>query len=328
MSIEQNFVSFEVPPEQAGKRIDQVIAQTLSDYSRSRIQRWLKAGYVTLDGEVPKAKETVRGGELVEVQVQQALDGQSPENWQAENIDLTIVYADAALIVINKPPGMVVHPGAGNYQGTMVNALLYHFPELAKLPRAGIIHRLDKDTSGLLVVARDLKAHHHLTTQLQNRDFTREYLALVHNVMTAGGTIDQPIGRHPVHRTRMAVLPNSPQAREAVTHYRVLEKYRCHTLVRVNLETGRTHQIRVHFSWLKYPLVGDPLYGGRFRLPPQASERLIEKLQGFQRQALHARLLGLRHPETGEYLEWEAPIPEDMQELLDALSQDKREHAD
>lgn len=326
MTAEKSFTSFDVPDELAGKRIDQVITQVLKDYSRSRIQQWLKSGFVTLDGEIPKPKEIVWGGELVEVQIQQALDVNSPDNWSAENIPIDVCYQDEAIIVVNKRINFVVHPGAGNTSGTLVNALLFHYPELAKLPRAGIIHRLDKDTTGLLVVARNLAAHNHLTSQLQDRKFTREYVALVHNVMTAGGTVDEPLGRHPVNRTKMAVLPHSRHAKEAVTHYRVLEKFRCHTLVKVNLETGRTHQIRVHMAHLNYPIVGDPVYGGRFKLPPQASESLIDLLRKFNRQALHARLLGLQHPVRNEYVEWSVPIPDDMQHLIDALQEDKEQH--
>ncbi len=326
MQSDAKFVSFEVPAELAGKRIDQVITQVLSDYSRSRIQRWLKSGFVTLDGEVPKPKEVVWGGEQVEVQIEQALNVVSPENWGAENIALNVCYEDDALIIVNKPANLVVHPGAGNSRGTLVNALLHHYPELEKLPRGGIIHRLDKNTTGLLVVARNLAAHHQLTMQLQDRQFNREYVALTHNVMTAGGTADFPIGRHPINRVKMAVLPHSKQARQAVTHYRVLEKFRCHTLVKVNLETGRTHQIRVHMAYLNYPIVGDQLYGGRPKIPPQASEHVIAILQNFKRQALHARLLGVTHPDSGEYLECTAPIPDDMQQLIDTLQQDKLQH--
>lgn len=320
------YISFEVPDELAGKRIDQVITKVLNDYSRSRIQQWLKAGFVTLEGEIPRPKEVVWGGEQVEVQVQQALDVDTNDTWGAEDIPLDVWHEDAAFLVINKPAGLVVHPGAGNKGGTLVNALLHHYPELSKLPRAGIIHRLDKDTTGLLVVARNLAAHHFLTSQLQDRAFNREYVAIVHNVMTAGGTVDEPMGRHPQHRTKMAVLPHSSHAKEAVTHYRVLEKFRCHTLVKVNLETGRTHQIRVHMAHINYPLVGDPLYGGRFRIPPKADESLVTLMQNFKRQALHARLLGFLHPVTQEYVEWEAPLPDDMQALIAALQKDLQAH--
>lgn len=327
MQTGDNFISFEVPDELAGKRIDQVITKVLNDYSRSRIQQWLKAGFVTLEGEIPKPKEIVWGGEQVEVQVQQALDvDTSDSSWGAEDIPLNVWHEDESFLVINKPAGLVVHPGAGNRGGTLVNALLHHYPELSKLPRAGIIHRLDKETTGLLVVARNLAAHHFLTSQLQDRAFNREYVAIVHNVMTAGGTVDEPMGRHPQHRTKMAVLSTSSHAKEAVTHYRVLEKFRCHTLVKVNLETGRTHQIRVHMAHINYPLVGDPLYGGRFRIPPQADESLVTLMQNFKRQALHARLLGFLHPVTQEYTEWEAPLPEDMQALIAELKKDLKAH--
>ena len=237
---------------------------------------------------------------------------------------LEILYEDSALIVLNKPPGLVVHPGAGNREGTLVNALLHHAPELANVPRAGVVHRLDKDTSGLLVVARTLAAHTHLVAQLQARTVKREYFAIVAGVMTAGGTIEAPVGRHPSERTRMAVVVGG---REAVTHYRVLERFRGHTYVRVNLETGRTHQIRVHMAHLHYPLVGDPTYGGRLRLPADSSSTLREALRHFKRQALHAGVLGLIHPESGAALQWDAPLPADMQQLLEALRSDAESEA-
>jgi len=230
-----------------------------------------------------------------------------------------IVYEDDEILIINKPAGLVVHPAAGNWNGTLVNALLNHEPQLNTLPRAGIVHRLDKETSGLLMVAKSLKAHHSLTCQLQERSISREYLALVKGWMTAGGTVDAPIGRHPVDRKRYAVRDDG---KPAVTHYRLEQRFAKFTLIRVKLETGRTHQIRVHMAYIKYPLVGDPVYGGRFQLPADCSEALELALRGFKRQALHATRLGLVHPETGEYMEWEQPMPEDMQHLLEVLQQD------
>lgn len=235
-----------------------------------------------------------------------------------------MVYEDDALLVINKPAGLVVHPAVGNRNGTMQNALLHYAPELAGLPRAGIVHRLDKNTTGLLVVARTLAAHKHLVDKLQNREFEREYLTVVNGVMTAGGTVDAPIGRHPVDRLRMAV---NESGKPAVTHYRVIERFRAHTWVRVQLETGRTHQIRVHMAYKRYPIVGDPTYGGRFRVPPDSSESLLNTLRDFRRQALHAARLGLQHPETGEMMQWEVPVPEDMEKLIQALQQDVLDHS-
>jgi 23S rRNA pseudouridine1911/1915/1917 synthase len=245
-------------------------------------------------------------------------------SWRGESeIPLEIVYQDRAILVINKPPGLVVHPGAGNREGTLVNALLHYAPELANVPRAGVVHRLDKDTSGLLVVARSLPAQKRLVEQLQARSVKREYVAIVLGVMTAGGTIEAPIGRHPVERTRMAVVS---AGKEAVSHFRVLERFRAHSYIKVQLETGRTHQIRVHMAYLHHPLVGDPTYGGRLRVPADSDAALEAVLRRFKRQALHAGALGLIHPESGEALHWEVPLPADMQELLEALRADARSH--
>ncbi len=305
-------------PEQSGLRLDQTLARLFPDYSRSRLQQWVKDDRVRLAGRPCRARDRVRAGDLVEVQAR--LDDQVPCRPQA--MDLDIRFADPALFVINKPAGLVVHPAAGNPQGTLQNGLLHRDPELVKLPRAGIVHRLDKDTSGLLVVARTPAAHRSLVEQLQARSIKREYRALVAGVMPSGGTLDAPIGRHPVHRTRMAVVRGG---KPAVTHYRVLERFRAHTWLKVELETGRTHQIRVHLAHLRYPLVGDQTYGGRFRLPAGMSAHAAAVLRGFQRQALHAAKLGLRHPETGDSLEWQAPLPTDMKELLEAMRTDLRQ---
>ena len=305
-----------VPPELAGLRTDQALARLFPDLSRTRLRAWLEAGHVRLDGRVPRPRDPVRGGE--EVHLDAPLPQAAPD--RPEPIPLRIVHEDAHLIVLDKPPGLVVHPAAGNPAGTLVNALLHHDRTLAALPRAGIVHRLDKGTSGLMVVARTPAAHRALVAALARRAVTREYEAVVRGVMTAGGTVAAPIGRHPVRRQRMAVVPGG---REAVTHYRVLERFRAHTRVRVRLETGRTHQIRVHMAHVGHPLVGDPVYGGRPALPPGPAPALAAAVRGFRRQALHARRLELAHPATGEPCAWEAPLPEDMANLLAALRADR-----
>lgn len=304
-----------VPPELGGKRLDQALAQLFADYSRARLQQWIREGRVWVNEAPRRARDKVLAGDTVELEPV----AEACLRWEAQVIPLDIVYEDEAILVINKAAGQVVHPAAGNPRDTLVNALLHHAPELEAVPRAGVIHRLDKDTSGLLVVARTLSAQHHLVAQLQARAFEREYRAVACGVLTAGGTIEAPIGRHPVHRTRMAVVRNG---KPAVTHYRVLERYRGHSLLAVRLETGRTHQIRVHLAHRHHPLVGDPVYGGRLRLPPGASDALRAVLQAFRRQALHAFRLGLQHPLSGEPLSWTAPLPADMAGLIAALRQD------
>ncbi len=305
-----------IPEEMAGMRLDQCLAEMFSDYSRSKLQTWIKAGRVTVDQQTLKAKDKVDGGELI------TLDAEAEEvmEYEAENIPLEIVFEDDSILIVNKPAGLVVHPAVGHWDGTLVNALLNHAPSLKTLPRAGIVHRLDKDTSGLLMVAKTLQAHNSLSTQLQERSITREYLALVKGWMTAGGTVDEPLGRHPADRKKHTVRDDG---KHAITHYRLEERLKKNTLIRVKLETGRTHQIRVHMAYIGYPLVGDPVYGGRFQMPANCSEQLEEVLRSFKRQALHATKLGLQHPATDEYCEWELAMPEDMVNLLEAIKQNE-----
>jgi 23S rRNA pseudouridine1911/1915/1917 synthase len=304
-----------IPAAYAGRRLDQTLAELLPDYSRRRLQQWIKAGQVEIDGRVVRPREPVAGGEWVTVVLPQ-----EPETVeQAQAIPLAVRYEDEDLLVIDKPAGLVAHPAAGNPDGTLVNALLHYAPELAALPRAGLVHRLDKDTSGLLVVARSLRAHTSLVAQLQARTLEREYQAVVTGVMPAGGRIEAPIGRHPIDRKRMAVVANG---RPAVTHYRVLRRFHAHTHLWLKLETGRTHQIRVHLAHLRYPVVGDPVYGGRRHLPAGLSERCRTILQAFPRQALHAARLALTHPGSSERLQWQAELPADLVELLTALAED------
>jgi len=305
-----------VPVEMAGRRLDQALADLFSEYSRSRLKQWISDGHVLVDGKVMRPKDKVWGGE----QIVMTVVHEPQQTDVPQEIPLDILYEDDEILVLNKPQGLVVHPGSGNPDGTMLNALLHHAPQLVNVPRAGIVHRIDKDTTGLLVVAKTLQAQTHLVEQLQNRAFDREYDAVVFGVMTAGGRIDAPIGRHHADRKRMMV---TERGKEAVTHYRVEERFRGHTHVRVKLETGRTHQIRVHMAYRHYPLVGDPLYGGRLRLPKGCTEELRETLRNFRRQALHARRLGLVHPATGEMMCWESPLPEDMVQLLEVLRRDR-----
>jgi 23S rRNA pseudouridine1911/1915/1917 synthase len=308
--------SLVLPATAAGLRLDQALVRALPQYSRARLQGWIQAGAVQVDGRQPRAKDKVLGGERVEVAARLEAD----ERVAAEAQPLAVVHEDRALFIINKPAGLIVHPGAGNPRHTLQNALLALDPKLALVPRAGLIHRLDKDTSGLLVVARTPEAHARLVAALAAREIERTYLAICSGVMTGGGTVDAPIGRHRAQRTRMAVRSDG---REAVTHYRIVKRYRAHTLVRVQLETGRTHQIRVHLAHIGYPVVGDPVYGGRRRLPAGCSPALAMALASFGRQALHAARLALVHPLTGRALEWEAPLPDDMARLLAALEEDR-----
>lgn len=301
-----------IPPELAGLRLDQALAKMFPEYSRSRLTAWLKDGRIRVDGTSPKPRERIAGGEEV------LLDA-TPEpavTSAPEPMALDICYEDEDLLVINKPAGLVVHPGAGNISGTLLNGLLAHAAELENLPRAGIVHRIDKLTTGLLVVAKNLESHTALSRALADHEIRRRYVAVITGNLTGGGSIDAPIGRHPVDRTRMAVREGG---RDAVTHYRIRERFAAHTAVDVELETGRTHQIRVHFAYRQHPLVGDPVYGGRLKLPKGASDEVIETLRGFKRQALHAALLEFEHPTTGEPVVVEAPIPDDLEQLMAAL---------
>ncbi len=308
----------EVPYELAGMRLDQVLAEVFPDYSRSKLQTWVKSGRVQVNGLELKAKEKLDGGEIITLDAEPEVVVIS----EAEEIPLEIKYEDESLLIVNKPAGLVVHPAVGNWSGTLLNALLNHDKNLETLPRAGIVHRIDKETSGLLMIAKTLQAHNSLTQQLQDREITREYLAICKGRMTAGGTVDEPIARHPTDRKRYAVKESG---KEAVTHYRVVQRFTHHTFVQLKLETGRTHQIRVHMAHIRYPLLGDPVYGGRFQMPPNCSERLEKQLRSFKRQALHAAKLGLIHPVTDEYCEWEQPLPEDMANLLEALTENERD---
>jgi 23S rRNA pseudouridine1911/1915/1917 synthase len=308
-------LNLRIPATHAGQRLDQALATLLPDYSRSRLKTWIEAGEVLLDGAVCRPRDKVFGGEAVEVNAVLPVEATA----QPQPMPLAIVHEDQHVLVLDKPAGLVVHPGAGNPDSTLQNALLAHDPKLAVLPRSGIVHRLDKDTSGLLIVARTLPAHTALVRMLEEREVHREYQAICRGVMTAGGTVDAPIDRHPTDRVRMAVRDDG---REAVTHYRVIERFRAHTHVRVQLETGRTHQIRVHMTHIGYPLVGDKVYGGRLALPKGVGEELRTALREFPRQALHAARLQLDHPVTGKPLEVVAPLPADMVRLLGQLAAD------
>ncbi|MBK1717732.1 23S rRNA pseudouridine(1911/1915/1917) synthase RluD [Thiocystis violacea] len=307
-----------VQPDLAGGRLDQVLAKLLPEFSRGRLQRWIEAGQVLVDDRPRRGRDKVWGGESIRVQAELVV----MDEHRPQAIALNLVHEDEHLLVIDKPAGLVVHPAAGNRDGTLQNALLHHAPSLAALPRAGIVHRLDKDTSGLLVVAKTLGAHKSLVEQLQARRVHREYRALVTGNLVAGGRIEAPIGRHPTQRVKMAVVPHG---REAVSHYRILESYPGHSLLAVELETGRTHQIRVHMAHIHHPLVGDRTYGARPRPPSGCHPDLTAALQGFPRQALHALRLGLIHPETGEEMQWETPMASDLAGLLDLF---RREVAD
>ncbi|WP_413664317.1 23S rRNA pseudouridine(1911/1915/1917) synthase RluD [Microbulbifer sp. CNSA002] len=315
--IEHLKLDIQVPANMAGRRLDQAAAELIPDFSRARLQSWIKGGQLTLNGAPAKAKEKLFGGELIQLRAELEPQG----SWAAQDLDLNIMYEDDCLMVVNKPAGLVVHPAAGNPDGTLLNGLLHHNPAQELIPRAGIVHRLDKDTSGLMVVAKTLAAQTHLVDQLKQRTVSRQYDALVQGYITTAGRVDAPIGRHRQNRLKMAVLDFG--GKEAITHYRVQERYSAYTLLRCKLETGRTHQIRVHMAHIRHPLVGDPLYGGRPKLPPEASADLVEALQSFPRQALHAAELALVHPTSGQDMHWCAPMPADMQALLDQLRADE-----
>ena len=306
-----------VPPEMHGRRLDQVAAELFPGYSRSRLQSWIKQGSLSVNGGSARPRDKVAVGACLRVDAQL----EAEVGWQAQQqLPLDRVFEDESILVLNKPAGLVVHPAAGHSEGTLVNAVLGHAPQLDRLPRAGIVHRLDRETSGLLVVAKTLEAHHHLVAQLQERSVSREYCAVCIGAMTGGGTVDAPMGRHPRQRKKMAVLETA--GKPAVTHYRLAQRFGHHSQLAVKLETGRTHQIRVHMAYRRHPLIGDPVYGGRPRIPPGASDRLIETLRGFNRQALHARSLGFVHPESAEWVQFDCALPPDLAELITVLEQE------
>ena len=306
---------------QSGLRLDQALAQLVPDVSRSRLTVWIKAERVTVDGQIRRPRDRIFGGEHIRL----VPDTAPVTRCKAEPIPLDLVFEDEHILVINKPAGLVVHPAAGNPDGTLQNALLNFDADLDQIPRSGIVHRLDKETSGLLVIARTLAAHKGLVDQLQTRAMGREYFALACGVLVGGGTIDQPVGRHPVDRKRMAVVRNG---KEAVTHYRIAERFAAHTLLRVKLETGRTHQIRVHMAWKRHPLVGDQVYGGRLRLPAGASPELVQAIRNFRRQALHAAQLKLIHPVSNESVSWKVDLPDDFSGLLEYLRDSEQQEDD
>ncbi|MDE0478413.1 MAG: 23S rRNA pseudouridine(1911/1915/1917) synthase RluD [Gammaproteobacteria bacterium] len=301
----------------AGLRLDRAAADLFPEFSRSRLQLWIKSGSLTVNSQSMKQKDRLQSGDVIEIDAELATN----DELTAEAMELDVRFEDEHFLIVNKPKNLVVHPAAGHHEGTLLNGLLHSYPELAQLPRAGIIHRLDKDTTGLMLIARTLRAHTELVRQLQERRIERVYQALVHGVLTAGGTVDQPMGRHPVHRTRMAVVGEGKPAR---THYRVLERFPAHTHVEISLETGRTHQIRVHMAWLGYPVLGDRTYGGRPKPPAAFPPELTAALGAFGRQALHAYRLSLIHPANKEKTSFDMKLPPDMQNLLELLKQNPR----
>ena len=303
-----------IPSRMQGGRLDSSLSEMLPDYSRSKITVWIKSGDALINEKTFKPKDRANGTEIVCL----TLNTKSNNDWVAEKIPLNVVFEDDDIIIINKQYGLVTHPGAGNWSGTLANALLYYDPSLSKLDRAGIVHRLDKNTSGLMVIARNEKSQKNLVEQLQSHSVSREYSAIVYAHMIAGGTIDEAIGRDPRDRIKQTVLING---KDATTHYRIINRFKSHTHVKAILETGRTHQIRVHLSHIGHSLIGDPMYGGRVRFPRKASEELKQKLLNFNRQALHSKKLTLTHPNTGEIMSWKAPLPDDMLSLLKVLTQ-------
>ncbi|WP_353244668.1 23S rRNA pseudouridine(1911/1915/1917) synthase RluD [Providencia sp.] len=315
-------LSATIAESQLGQRLDQALAELFPDYSRSRIKEWVLDDRVQVNGKViNKPKEKVLGSEQILIDALIEEDNR----WEPQDIPLNVIYEDEDILIINKPRGLVVHPGAGNPDGTILNALLYRYPEIVDVPRAGIVHRLDKDTTGLMVVAKTVPAQTHLVESLQLREITREYEAVAVGRMTAGGMVEEPISRHPTKRTHMAV---HPMGKPAVTHYRIMEHFRAHTRLRLRLETGRTHQIRVHMAHINHPLIGDQLYGGRPRPLKGATEEFLEVMRNFDRQALHATMLRLYHPISGIQMEWHAPLPDDMVKLIEALKADTELHKD
>ncbi|MBA3660682.1 MAG: 23S rRNA pseudouridine(1911/1915/1917) synthase RluD [Gammaproteobacteria bacterium] len=315
--IEQQFI---IPSEFATLRLDQALAKLLTDYSRVQIKTWIDAGNILLNNQLAKAKTKLRGGEAVSLKA----EFEAQADWEAEAIPLPILYEDEAIIIIDKPAGMVVHPGTGNQSHTMLNALLHHAPQLALLPRVGILHRLDKNTSGLLLVAKNHASHKFLSGQLKKRLIGREYQTIVNGLFISGGTVSAPIGRHPTKRQQMAVVPLS-LGKEAITHYRVMEKYRSHTRLKITLETGRTHQIRVHMHHLRHSVVGDPTYAGRLQFAKGLTEELKNEIKLFKRQALHAYRLTFIHPDTELEVSFESKIPSDFQQLITALKKDNQQ---
>ncbi len=312
----KEILSAVIPDEYGGLRLDHALAKMYADYSRARLQKWLKKGDITVNGEMMRPKDLISGGEKVQLEVRL----RDEVLLEPEALDLNIVHEDEQVIVVNKPAGLIVHPGAGNPSGTMANALLHHAPGIRSVPRVGIVHRLDKDTTGLLVVAKDFKTHTSLVEQLQQRTVSRKYIALVYGGMISGGTIDEPIGRHSVDRKRMAVKPS--MGRPAVTHYRIRKKYNGFTLLDVKLETGRTHQIRVHMSHIKFPIIGDRVYGRKMNA---GKNSVLQLLSNFPRQALHAAELSFVHPGKQSEVSFSAPLPADFQELVDILESDLNE---
>ncbi len=310
-----NLLNIVIPDRLIGQRIDSALAVMLPDYSRSKITAWVRSGKALLNDKSFKAKDKILGGEIVSLTIEKA----KSNAWLGEDIAIDVVYEDEDIIVVNKPVGLVTHPGAGNWTGTLANALLHYDSSLATLDRAGIVHRLDKNTSGLMVVARSELAQKNLVEQLQTHAVSREYSAIVYGHMISGGTVDAPIGRDPKDRIRQAVVEEG-EGKNAITHYRVIDRFKNHTHVKCILETGRTHQIRVHMSYIEHPLIADSMYGGKIRFPKKADEKLKEALKAFNRQALHAKKLTLSHPITGEQMSWKAPLPNDMQDLLAVLS--------
>ncbi|WP_089603787.1 23S rRNA pseudouridine(1911/1915/1917) synthase RluD [Acinetobacter piscicola] len=310
-------LQFQLDDSYLGQRIDQVAATVWNEFSREKLKQWMKDGHLLVNGNIVKPKYKCEGNEMLALEVE--LEAQTSA--QPENIPLDIIYEDDDIMVINKPVGMVVHPGAGNPNGTLVNALLYHYPKSAELTRAGLVHRIDKDTSGLLVVAKNLEAQFSLSKQLAKKTVYRVYDLICYGTMIAGGKIDEPIKRHPVDRVKMAILPGG---RDAVTHYNVKERFQHFTRVQAQLETGRTHQIRIHFTYIGFPLVGDPIYVSRVKVPAGASDKLASTLRGFKRQALHASKLGLIHPQTKQEMMFEAPWPQDFIDLLDVLRSENK----